>query len=96
MEYSKELRQTILSGNGEQHINIVKWILNNEYKLDVELFAPKIPYRETITKMATATYRHKKQSGGAGQFGEVSMLICPYEEGVSTLPRPSRSTARTR
>ena len=82
VEYSKELRQTILSGNGEQHINIVKWQLNNEYKLDVELFAPKIPYRETITKVATATYRHKKQSGGAGQFGEVTMLICPYEEGT--------------
>ena len=82
VEYSKELRQTILSGNGEQHINIVKWRLNNEFKLDVELFAPKMPDRETITKTATATYRHKKQSGGAGQFGEVSLLICPYEEGV--------------
>ena len=65
VEYSKELRQTILSGNGEQHINIVKWLLNNEYKLDVELFAPKVPYRETITKVASAQYRHKKQSGGA-------------------------------
>ncbi len=82
VEYSKELRQTILSGNGEQHINIVKWRLNNEFKVEVELFAPKIPYRETITKVACATYRHKKQSGGAGQFGEVSLLICPYEEGV--------------
>ncbi len=82
VEYSKELRQTILSGNGEQHINIVKWRLNNEFKLEVELFAPKIPYRETITKTSCATYRHKKQSGGAGQFGEVSLLICPYEEGV--------------
>ncbi len=82
VEYSKELRQTILSGNGEQHINIVKWRLNNEYKLEVELFAPKIPYRETITKTAFATYRHKKQSGGAGQFGEVALLICPYEEGT--------------
>ncbi len=82
VEYSKELRQTILSGNGEQHINIVKWRLNNEFKLEVELFAPKIPYRETITKNAPAMYRHKKQSGGAGQFGEVSLLICPYEEGV--------------
>lgn len=82
VEYSKELRQTILSGNGEQHINIVKWRLNNEFKLEVELFAPKIPYRETITKVSNATYRHKKQSGGAGQFGEVTMLICPYEEGT--------------
>ncbi|MBR6053968.1 MAG: elongation factor G [Bacteroidales bacterium] len=81
VEYSKELRQTILSGMGEQHINYVKWRVNNEFKLNVEIFAPKVPYRETITKVATATYRHKKQSGGAGQFGEVSMLICPYIEG---------------
>ena len=81
VEYSKELRQTILSGMGEQHINYVKWRVNNEFKLNIELYAPKVPYRETITKVATATYRHKKQSGGAGQFGEVSMLICPYIEG---------------
>lgn len=81
VEYSKELRQTILSGQGEQHINLVKWRLKNEFKLDAELFAPKIPYRETITKTATARYRHKKQSGGAGQFGEVALLVCPYVEG---------------
>jgi len=79
VEYSKELRQTILAGNGEQHINIIKWRLNNEFNLDVELFAPKVPYRETITKVATAQYRHKKQSGGAGQFGEVHLLVCPAE-----------------
>ena len=84
VEYSKELRQTILSGNGEQHINIVKWLLNNEYKLDVELFAPKVPYRETITKVACAQYRHKKQSGGAGQFGEVHLLVCPAEGELNT------------
>jgi len=84
VEYSKELRQTILSGNGEQHINIVKWLLNNEYKLDVELFAPKVPYRETITKIACAQYRHKKQSGGAGQFGEVHLLVCPAEGELNT------------
>ena len=84
VEYSKELRQTILSGNGEQHINIVKWLLNNEYHLDVELFAPKVPYRETITKIATAQYRHKKQSGGAGQFGEVHLLVCPAEGELNT------------
>ena len=81
VEYSKELRQTILSGQGEQHINLVKWRVNNEFKLQIELYAPKVPYRETITKVATSTYRHKKQSGGAGQFGEVTMLICPYVEG---------------
>ena len=82
VEYSKELKQTILSGQGEQHINVCKWRLENEFGVKVVLFAPKIPYRETITKIATATYRHKKQSGGAGQFGEVSILICPIVEGV--------------
>ncbi|MBQ0077299.1 MAG: elongation factor G [Bacteroidales bacterium] len=84
VEYSKELRQTILSGNGEQHINVVKWIINNDYKLEVELFAPKVPYRETITKVACAQYRHKKQSGGAGQFGEVHLLVCPAEGELNT------------
>ena len=82
VEYSKELKQTILSGQGEQHINVCKWRLENEFGVKVVMFAPKIPYRETITKVATATYRHKKQSGGAGQFGEVSILICPSVEGV--------------
>ncbi|MBQ9476144.1 MAG: elongation factor G [Bacteroidales bacterium] len=84
VEYSKELRQTILNGNGEQHINMVKWRLNNEFGVEVELFAPKVPYRETITKMATAQYRHKKQSGGAGQFGEVHLLVCPAEGELNT------------
>jgi len=84
VEYSKELRQTILSGQGEQHINFVKWRLNNEFKLDVELYAPKVPYRETITKVASAQYRHKKQSGGAGQFGEVHLLVCPAEGELNT------------
>ncbi len=84
VEYSKELRQTILSGNGEQHINAVKWRVNNEFGLEIELFAPKVPYRETITKVATAQYRHKKQSGGAGQFGEVHLLVCPAEGELNT------------
>ena len=81
VEYSKELRQTILSGQGEQAINLVKWRMNNEFKQNIEFLAPKVPYRETITKVATAQYRHKKQSGGAGQFGEVHLLVCPYVEG---------------
>jgi len=84
IEYSKELKQTIINGMGEQHINILKWHINNDYKIDIELFAPKIPYRETITKIANATYRHKKQSGGAGQFGEVTLLVEPVIEGVET------------
>ena len=81
VEYSKELRQTILSGQGEQAINLVKWRMTNEFKQNIEFLAPKVPYRETITKVATAQYRHKKQSGVAGQFGEVHMLVCPYVEG---------------
>ena len=82
VEYSKELKQTILSGQGEHHINILKWHLNNTHKIEIVLFSPKIPYRETITKVATADYRHRKQSGGAGQFGEVHLLIEPVLEGV--------------
>lgn len=82
VEYSKELKQTILKGQGEHHINIVKWRLKNENKIDIDMFAPRISYRETITKVAAADYRHKKQSGGAGQFGEVHLLVCPYIEGV--------------
>ncbi len=80
-EQSKELKQMILSGQGEMHLNVAKWMLENIYKVEVEYITPRIPYRETITKPAKATYRHKKQSGGAGQFGEVFMLIEPYQEG---------------
>lgn len=78
--YNRELKQQIVSGLGEVHINTMKWYLDNTYKIDVELFPPKIPYRETITKIANASYRHKKQSGGSGQFGEVHMRIQPYVE----------------
>ena len=81
IEYSKELKQIILSGQGEYHLNIVKWHLDNIYKVESEFITPKIPYRETITKAAQADYRHKKQSGGSGQFGEVHMIIEPYIEG---------------
>ena len=87
VEYSKELKQTILYGQGEQHINIVRTRLKNENKIEIELFPPKISYRETITKVATANYRHKKQSGGAGQFGEVHLLVCPIVEGVEATNR---------
>lgn len=83
VEYSKELKQIILNGQGEHHLNIVKWQLDNIYKVTTEFVAPKIPYRETITKVAQADYRHKKQSGGAGQFGEVHMIIEPYREGAA-------------
>lgn len=82
VEYSKELKQIIVSGQGEYHLNILKWHLDNVFKLETEFVPPKIPYRETITKIARADYRHKKQSGGAGQFGEVHMVIEPYSEGM--------------
>lgn len=87
VEYSKELKQTILSGQGEHHLNILKNQLAGANKIEVEFFPPRIPYRETITKTAAASYRHKKQSGGAGQFGEVSLVIEPYYEGM---PAPSK------
>lgn len=82
IEYSKELRQIILSGQGEHHLNILRWQLLNLHKIDVDFLPPRIPYRETITKIAQADYRHRKQSGGAGQFGEVHMVIEPYVEGA--------------
>ena len=82
VEYSKELKQTIIQGQGEHHLNILRARIAADSKVEMEFFAPKIPYRETITKVAQADYRHKKQSGGAGQFGEVHMVIEPYYEGI--------------
>ncbi|MDE6570175.1 MAG: elongation factor G, partial [Alistipes sp.] len=82
VEYSKELKQTIIQGQGEHHLNILRRRIATENKLDYEYIAPKIPYRETITKVAQADYRHKKQSGGAGQFGEVPLIIAPYYDGM--------------
>ncbi|MGL5683868.1 MAG: elongation factor G [Marinifilaceae bacterium] len=82
VEYSKELKQMIVSGQGEFHLNTVKWRMEHNDKVSIEYYAPKIPYRETITKYAYADYRHKKQSGGAGQFGEVHLVIEPYTEGM--------------
>ncbi|HBG69756.1 MAG: elongation factor G [Bacteroidetes bacterium GWF2_43_63] len=83
VEYSKELKQIIVSCQGEMHMNAAKWHMESLEKVMVELYAPKIPYRETITKPAKAMYRHKKQSGGAGQFGEVHMMVEPWREGMS-------------
>jgi len=85
IEYSKELKQIIVHGQGEYHLNIMKWHLDNIYKIPTNFNPPKIPYRETITRPAQADYRHKKQSGGAGQFGEVHMIIEPFEEGTPEL-----------
>ncbi|MBO4995492.1 MAG: elongation factor G [Muribaculaceae bacterium] len=82
IEQSKELKQTILSGQGEFHLRTLKWRVENNDKLPIVFDEPKIPYRETITKASRADYRHKKQSGGAGQFGEVHIVIEPYTEGM--------------
>ena len=81
IEQSKELRQVILYGQGEFHLRTFKWCIENNDKMMINFEEPKIPYRETITKAARADYRHKKQSGGAGQFGEVHLIVEPYEDG---------------
>ncbi len=82
VEQSKELKQILVHGQGEFHLRTLKWRLENNEKLSVQFLEPKIPYRETITKKARADYRHKKQSGGAGQFGEVHLIVEPYYEGM--------------
>ena len=82
VEQSKELKQLIVSGQGEFHLRTLKWRIENNEKLPIVFEEPRIPYRETITKAARADYRHKKQSGGSGQFGEVHLIIEPYTEGM--------------
>ena len=82
VEQSKELRQILVHGQGEFHLRTLKWRLENLDKIAVEFYEQRIPYRETITKAARADYRHKKQSGGAGQFGEVHLVIEPYSDGM--------------
>ena len=82
VEQSKELRQTLVYGQGEFHLRTLKWRLENLDKIQVNFAPQRIPYRETITKAARAEYRHKKQSGGAGQFGEVHLIVEPYQDGM--------------
>lgn len=91
VKYSKELKQLILGGQGEIHLTVCRWLLDNVYKLQVDFVTPRVSYRETIRKPALASYRHKKQSGGAGQFGEVYLKIEPYYEGM---PEPSEFPIR--
>ncbi len=82
LEQSKELKQTLVKGQGEFHLRTLKWRMENNEKIKIRFEEPKIPYRETITKAARADYRHKKQSGGAGQFGEVHLIVEPYYDGM--------------
>ena len=82
VEQSKELRQIIIHGQGEFHLRTLKWRLENNEKIPVRFEEARIPYRETITKTSRADYRHKKQSGGAGQFGEVHLIVEPYADGM--------------
>ncbi len=91
VEYSRELKQVIISGQGELHLNLMKWRLEHLYHMAVEFEKPRIPYRETIQKSSDANYRHKKQSGGAGQFGEVHIRIEPYYDGM---PEPKDFNVR--
>lgn len=85
VEQSKELRQILVHGQGEFHLRTLKWRLENLDKIAVEFYEQRIPYRETLTKSARADYRHKKQSGGAGQFGEVHLIVEPYSDGMPDL-----------
>ncbi len=82
-EFSREAKQIIIGAQGELHLTSMKWRLEHIYKMFVDFDKPRIPYRETIRKPAKATYRHKKQSGGSGQFAEVAMHIEPFVEGYT-------------
>ncbi|MBX3253679.1 MAG: elongation factor G [Chitinophagaceae bacterium] len=93
VEVSQELKQTLLHCQGDMHLAVIKWKLLHQYKVDITFSSPKIPYRETIRSAAEAVYRHKKQSGGAGQFGEVHMRIEPWYE---NMPDPAGLTVRNR
>jgi elongation factor G len=92
VEHSIELKQTILHGQGQLHLDMVKYRLEKVFGVQVNFMKPRIPYRETITKAANHSYRHKKQSGGAGQFAEVHFRVEPYFEGMAA---PSGLNVRT-
>jgi elongation factor G len=93
VEVSQELKQTLIHCQGDMHLAVAKWKIEHNHKLEVKFIKPRIPYRETIRKMADANYRHKKQSGGSGQFGEVYMRIEPWYEGM---PDPTDISVRGR
>jgi elongation factor G len=93
VEVSSELKQTLIHCQGDMHLAVAKWKIEHLHRLEVKFSKPRIPYRETIRKPADASYRHKKQSGGAGQFGEVYLRIEPWHEGM---PEPKDLTIRGR
>ena len=93
VEFSPELKQTLIHCQGDMHLAVAKWKIEHHHKLEVKFNKPRIPYRETIRRMAESSYRHKKQSGGAGQFGEVFMRIEPWYEGI---PEPKGLNVRGR
>jgi elongation factor G len=93
IEVSQELKQTLVHCQGDMHLAVAKWKIENQHKVPVRFTKPRIPYRETIRKVAESHYRHKKQSGGAGQFGEVYMRVEPFHEGM---PEPEGLNVRGR
>jgi elongation factor G len=93
VEFSQELKQTIIHCLGELHLSVIRWKIEHQHGVEVKFTKPRIPYRETIRRMAESNYRHKKQSGGSGQFGEVFMRIEPWYEGM---PEPKGLNVRGR
>ena len=92
-EVSPEIKQTLLHCQGELHLKVLQWKIEHIHKLDVKFDKPKIPYRETISRRAEGNYRHKKQSGGAGQFAEVNLRIEPWYDGM---PNPEGLNLRSK
>ncbi|HMC96566.1 MAG TPA: elongation factor G [Flavobacteriales bacterium] len=91
LTYNRETAQQLVGAQGELHLNLLKWKLSHHHKVEAEFSSPRVPYRETIRKSATASYRHKKQTGGSGQFGEVHLTIDPWYEGM---PDPAGVSVR--
>jgi elongation factor G len=91
MRYERETSQQLVGTQGELHLSLLRWKLEHHYKLEPVFSAPRIPYRETIRRPAEASYRHKKQTGGSGQFAEVHLRIEPWTE---DLPEPHGHSVR--